>query len=52
MTDMEQYLAQGGKITQCPPGNGVRDNDGESWKQTNSRKWQVKQEKESGNERA
>ena len=49
MTDyITQYLAQGGKVTQLPPGNAVRDTDGESWKQTNNRKWQVKQDKEAG----
>jgi len=40
------YLSQGGKVTQLPYGNAVRDTDGESWKQTNDRKWQVKQDKE------
>jgi hypothetical protein len=43
---MKSYLAQGGKVTQLPPGNALRDTDGESWKQTNDRKWQVKQDKE------
>jgi len=47
MTDyITQYLSQGGKVTHLPYGNAVRDTDGESWKQTNDRKWQVKQDKE------
>ena len=49
MSLVEQYLAQGGTIKQLPYGNAVRDTDGESWKQTNARKWAVKQDKEASN---
>ncbi len=43
------YLQSGGKITQLPYGNAVRDNDGETWKQTNQRRYKTKLEKETGN---
>jgi hypothetical protein len=47
MTDyITQYLAQGGKVTQLPYGNAVRDNDGESWKKVNENRYKVKLDKE------
>ncbi len=49
MTDyVAQYLAQGGTITQLPYGNALGDDDGESWRETNARKWAAKQDKERG----
>jgi hypothetical protein len=43
---VEEFIKLGGQIQQLPPGNALRDTDGENWKQTNDRKWQVKQDKE------
>ena len=40
------YLQSGGKVTQLPYGNAVRDNDGEDWHQTNERTYKTRIEKE------
>jgi hypothetical protein len=47
MTDyITEYLTQGGKITQCPPGNSLRENDGMTPQQIDKQKWAVRMEKQ------
>ena len=45
-----EYLTQGGKITQCPPGNSLRENDGMTPQQIDQQKWAVRMEKKTANE--
>jgi len=41
------FQVRGGEIEQCPYGNSVRDDDGETWQETNRKTYLIRQEKES-----
>ena len=47
---VNEFLKAGGEITQLPPGNSLRENDGMTPQQINYQQWAVRVEKANSNE--